>query len=100
LKSEKLFYSVSIVVWLERSLYWKSQVLILGQLGQFDVENSQMRRGNLLIQLLGRHLILFSSEQGMAWVFPRKIYAIPSSDEKSNILFPLTWSNGLELFLC
>ena len=54
-------------------------------------------------------IILFSSERGMAWVFrgisrgrspreiQRKTHAILSSDEKSNILFHLTWSNGLEL---
>ena len=29
--------------------------------------------------------------------FPRKTHAMPSSDEKSNILFNLTWTKGLEL---
>jgi hypothetical protein len=45
----------------------------------------------------------------MAWVsqgmsrgrsprdIPRETHAIPSSDEKSSILFHLTWTNGLEL---
>jgi hypothetical protein len=28
---------------------------------------------------------------------PKKTHAIPSSDEKRNILFHLTWTNGLEL---
>merc|ERR1719500_2715239 len=58
LRWEELFYSVSVVVWLERSLHWQSQVLglILRQLGQFDVQSSQVRRGNFFIQLLGQHV--------------------------------------------
>ena len=59
--------------------------------------------------MYAKHVVLFSSERGMVYVFrgislgcspreiPRKTHAIQSSDEKRNILFHITWTNGLEL---
>ena len=48
---------VSVVVGLVRTVLGETEVigLLCGQLGQLDVQSSQVRPGHLLVQLLGQH---------------------------------------------
>ena len=49
---------VSVVVGLVRTVLGETEVvgLLCGQLGQLDVQSSQVRPGHLLVQLLGEHV--------------------------------------------
>merc|ERR1719213_761952 len=55
--TEQLPILVSVMVGLVRPILRESQVvgLLCGQLGELDVESSQVRPGHLLVQLLGEH---------------------------------------------
>ena len=46
------------MVWLERTLHWQAQVfrLVLAELGEVDVQGTQVGGSNLLIQLLRQHV--------------------------------------------
>ena len=49
---------VAVVLGLEGSLLWKTKVvaLLLGELGEVDVEGAKVGEGDLLVQLLGEHV--------------------------------------------
>ena len=71
------------------SLIHAAQAVIVGR-NQYSVFNTVL------------YVILLSSleiPREILREIPRKTHAMPTGDEKRNILFILTWPNGLELIL-